>query len=133
MSDWSGKRVFVYFDLHHKCWSLKSLETGRVLNYRPLPGGGREKILVREVGLDGVTFKVSEAGRQRVLDTGVKNIHAGLVGTVVPVTDKMRKQARKGVKYNPKLYATFVDAATLAPVYEAPFAVMLDRQVLVPS
>jgi len=124
-NQWAGERVFVYYDLHRECWFLKSLKTGRVLNYRDLPGGGREKILVREVGILGAEFKVSEAGRQRVIQEQSKNIHAGVVGLVLPVTDAMRAGAKRGVKYNPYKYSTFVDALTLEPVHSAQYAVLV--------
>ncbi len=51
-------KVFCYFNLHRKCFSIKALEgpnKGRVVAHS-------DKVLLS----DGV-FKVSEAGRQRVL------------------------------------------------------------------
>lgn len=66
-------RVFVYFNLHNGRWSIKALS-------------GRFKGCViahaREVMLRDVTYKVSEAGRQRVLQEQRKNVHAGVVGTL---------------------------------------------------
>ncbi len=49
-------RVFVYFNLHRKCLSVKALEGERK---------GRVIAHAKAVELVGVTFKVSEAGRQR--------------------------------------------------------------------
>lgn len=66
-----GKKVFVYRNLHQNCWSVKSRETGRVIAHAD------------EVQLSGVDFKVSQAGRERVLREKSKNVHAGLVGTLV--------------------------------------------------
>lgn len=66
-------RVFTYFNLHKKCWSIKALEgefKGRVIAH------------AKRVILKDCTFKVSEAGRQRVLRTKRKNVHAGVVGTM---------------------------------------------------
>lgn len=64
-------KVFVYFNLHRKCWSIKALSgerKGRVIGHAAY------------VDLAHVTWKVSEAGRQRVLREKKKNVHAGAVG-----------------------------------------------------
>lgn len=66
-------RVFVYFNLHRKLWSIKALEgphKGRVLGHASY------------LDLRDVQWKVSEAGRQRVLRERKKNVHAGAVGTL---------------------------------------------------
>ena len=66
-------RVFVYFNLHKKCLSVKALEgesKGRVIAHAD------------SVELVNATFKVSQAGRQRVLRERRKNVHAGVVGTM---------------------------------------------------
>jgi len=71
-------RVFVYFNLHRKCWSIKALEgenKGRVIGH------------AKGVYLSDVRPKVSEAGRQRVLREKRKNVHAGLTGNLMCVTD----------------------------------------------
>lgn len=65
-------RVFVYFNLHRKCWSIKALEgpsKGRVIGHADY------------VDLACVEWKVSEAGRQRVIREKKKNVHAGAIGT----------------------------------------------------
>jgi hypothetical protein len=64
-------KVFVYFNLHKKVWSVKALEgpnKGRVVAHR------------NALSLYHCTFKVSEAGRQRVIREQRKNVHAGIVG-----------------------------------------------------
>lgn len=66
-------RVFVYWNLHKGAWSVKALEG---------PHKGRVIGRAHDVDLDGVTFRVSEAGRQRVLREQRKNVHAGAVGTL---------------------------------------------------
>ena len=64
-------RVFIYFNLHQKCLSIKALE-----------GEHRGKVIAHahSAQLTGVEFKVSEAGRQRVITEQKKNVHAGIVG-----------------------------------------------------
>lgn len=64
-------KVFCYFNLHRLCWSIKALEG---------PQRGRVVGHARRVNLSNATFKVSEAGRQRVLQEQRKNVHAGVVG-----------------------------------------------------
>jgi hypothetical protein len=61
-------RVAVYFNLHTSFWSVRNVATGRVI-------GHASRVLLREAG-----FKVSEAGRRRVIESGVKNVHAFVVG-----------------------------------------------------
>lgn len=112
-------KVFVYFNLHRKCWSLKAMEgprKGRVIGH------------CSTLALDGVTFKVSEAGRQRVLRERKKNVHAGVVGWLredVPTPSVWWKQAY----YNPYKVETFVTKDSGTPVKHAKQAVLLDRQV----
>jgi hypothetical protein len=66
-------KVFVYFNLHRKLWSVKALE-----------GPNKGLVIGHASYLDlvNVTWKVSEAGRQRVLNEKKKNVHAGAVGTL---------------------------------------------------
>jgi hypothetical protein len=47
-------KVFVYFNLHRKCWSVKALEG---------PSKGRVIQHTDDIILSNCTFKVSEAGR----------------------------------------------------------------------
>lgn len=64
-------RVSVYFNLHRKLFSVRAEEgpaKGRVIAHAPA------------VILDRPTFKVSEAGRQRVLRERRKNVHAYVCG-----------------------------------------------------
>lgn len=63
-------KVEVYKNLHNGKWSLRDANTKHVL-------GHADKVL-----LYGVTPKIGGAGRNRVLRTGHKNVHAYLVGVV---------------------------------------------------
>lgn len=58
--------------------------------------------------LDNAVFKVSEKGRQRVLKTKQKNVHAGVVGDL---NEKESITLSDGVwvTYCPYQYMTFVD------------------------
>ena len=64
-------KVFVYFNLSRRCWSIKALDgemKGRVIGH------------ASSVLLALVSFKVNEKGRQRVIRDKRKNVHAGAVG-----------------------------------------------------
>lgn len=64
-------KVFVYFNLNKLCLSVRAV------------GGPHAGLVVahaRAVQLDRATFKVSQAGRARVLRERSKNVHAGIVG-----------------------------------------------------
>jgi len=96
-------RVYVYFNLHRKCFSIKALEganKGRVVAHRD------------DVLLFDATFKVSEAGRQRVLRERKKNVHAGVVGhwddAVDVVTHDRVLRYGSAITYNPYKYDSFV-------------------------
>ena len=104
-------RVFVYFNLHKKCFSIKALEgerKGLVIAHRDL------------VILTKCKFKVSEAGRQRVLREKRKNVHAGVTGLwgasatgiIEPAEFSFLEMLGRGVTYNPYRYDSFVIKAT---------------------
>ena len=61
-------KVRCYWNLHKACWSVQDAKMRRVI-------GHASKVLLREVA-----FTVSEAGRQRVLAEGRKNVHAFACG-----------------------------------------------------
>jgi len=92
-------RVFVYFNLHKKCFSVKALDgenKGRVVQHTD-----NVVLLLPE-------FKVSEAGRQRVLREKRKNVHAGVVGLLSVFDCPMNKDYYTQVRYNPYKGETFV-------------------------
>ena len=120
-------KVFVYYNLHKHCWSVKALtgeNKGRVIRHAAV------------VTLRDVVGKVSEAGRQRVLKEKKKNVHAGIVGTLVstdtiPPSDVLRT-AMRPITYNPYKYTTFVDKSTEEAFEGGSMAFMYNRQVFVP-
>ena len=106
-------KVFVYYNLHRKLWSIKALEgdnKGKVIAHR------------HDVVLHKPKAKVSEAGRQRVLREQRKNVHAGVKGTLVHTVENRQTPiefAGTPVTYNPYKFNTFVNAVTHEPVHEA--------------
>jgi len=116
-------RVFVYFNLHKKVWSVRALEgvdCGRVIQH------------ATELCLADCVFKVSEAGRQRVIRERCKNVHAGVVGTLVAAAPADLNLSRR-VTYDPYRFASFVDAEDHSPLTEATWAVFTPRAVHIPA
>ena len=105
-------KVFVYFNLHRKMFSIKALEgpmKGRVVAHR-------HTVLVNDA-----TFKVSEAGRQRVIREQRKNVHAGVSGTWLDDYFTFTSVSINGgaVMYNPYKYSTFVHLYGEHPIASA--------------
>lgn len=113
-------KVFVYFNLHKLCFSVKALEgpmKGRVVQHS------------NAVMLHDVTFKVSEAGRQRVLREKRKNVHAGVVGTLDTCKGldawrvcELASMIMPRVSYNPYKGGSFFVCGTGADVSKGSFA-----------
>ena len=108
-------RCFVYFNLHKRCFSIKALEganKGRVIAHRS------------EALLFDATFKVSQAGRQRVLKEQRKNVHAGVVGDWIDSSGDyatIDAVAINGsaITYNPYKYDSFVHLYGEHPIENA--------------
>ncbi|AEJ92032.1 hypothetical protein SEA_HEATHEN_85 [Mycobacterium phage Heathen] len=88
--------VFAYRNLHSGMWSLRA-EAG--------PHKGKVIGHTESVALIDCQLKVSESGRQRVIREQKKNVHAGVVGTIVRDFDPRPydwegEYARK-LSYNP--------------------------------
>ena len=69
LAKWRDIDVFVYRNLRYGCWSLRI--KGKVMQHAHL------------VSMRDVTFKVSQAGRRRVVRDRKKNVHAGLQGKLI--------------------------------------------------
>ena len=96
------KRVYVYFNLHRRVWSLR--QGGLVVDHR-------DEIVLRDC-----RFLVSEAGRQRVLREHKKNVHAGISGFLLAdqslagfvMDPAWEAHLSCLVEYNPYKHQTFV-------------------------
>jgi len=99
-----GEKVRVYMNLHQTkrkgtpVYSVKSARTGLVLCHPDY------------VCLKDVTFKVSEAGRHRVLREKQKNVHAFVCGSVGHVSNATKRL--KSITYNPYRLGYFHDKVT---------------------
>ena len=122
----TDKSVYVYFNLHTKLWSVRSRKTRRVLYHSAV------------VLLYDCEFKVSQAGRKRVLKEKRKNVHAGVAGELdwanaTRCSRRFRQasfriphgfEAPVPVTYNPYKYESFVRKDNLEPVTRAIFCSM---------
>ena len=99
-----GTPVDIYWNLHKKCFSVKSRARGSY---------GRVIAHAQNIGLTAVTLIVSDKGRQRVLREQRKNVHAYLRGvwTATPSTGTVP------VAYNPYAHTTFMSADQ--PIHQA--------------
>lgn len=109
-------KVYVYYNLHKKCWSVRDIKTKRVVCHKHI------------LWLKDAKFVVSQAGRNRVLKEKRKNVHAGVKG------DFLRKkpdlELSNKIRYNPYLYGYFFNKFH-KPVYEAGFVYMAHGEVFI--
>lgn len=68
MNNQNLTRVFVYWNLTKKIWSVRNEKTGRIVAHLP------------ELTVQNCNFVVSQAGRERVIREKSKNVHAGVRG-----------------------------------------------------
>ena len=89
--------VRIYFNLHKKLFSVQEKINGvwKVVAHK------------KDVLLSDVTFKISEAGRQRVLRERRKNVHGYVMGTEILSDAKIICDTL--VRYNPYKNDSFVD------------------------
>jgi len=119
-----SKKVAVYRNLHKLgyVYSVQDFKTKRVTDR------------TSEIFLKDCEFKVSEAGRQRVLREKRKNVHAKIVGTRLSKEEWDETLLKLeildlyyldgvGVSYNPYKYPTFV-CLDGTPVFKAKYVVM---------
>jgi len=77
-----------------------------------------------KIALKDVSFAVQPAGRQKVLEEKVKNVHAFVRGTITGYDIESVIGVNESVTYNPYKYASFVNKKTEEPVYEAQEALL---------
>lgn len=110
-------RSRIYFNLHKKLLSVQHKVNGRwkVVKH------------VDSITLRDVKFKVSQAGRERVLREKRKNVHAFLEGeeiSEIPI-------CQFKITYNPYKYKTFViNDGSEKPIDKAAFVIVNRRDIL---
>lgn len=108
-----GRKVFVYFNLHKKLWSVKDMQSGLVVAHG------------KKVTVNNPVFKVSEAGRQRVIAEQRKNVHAGVVGTLDAHNSDFGTEGKARVSYNPYKANHFYETGTNKPVHKGQKATLM--------
>ena len=110
--------VQVYWNLHKLMWSIRNAKTGKVVSHSDY------------VLLESAAFRVSNAGRERVIREQRKNVHAWVQGKLVAegpmstATDRssvLPYRETKEVTYNPYKYKSFVDVLSKNKVTKADF------------
>jgi hypothetical protein len=109
----------VYYNLHQKMLSVRV--NGKVVAHAPA------------ITLDNPTFHVSEAGRQRVLKSRRKNVHAWVRGDwnnyLHTGTSQIIPENSVEVTYNPYKYSTFVIAKDGTPMKNARYVAIHGRKI----
>ena len=98
-------KVEVYRNLHRNCWSVRSSETGRVIDH------------VKSITLIDAKLVVRPAGREKVLREKRKNVHAFIKGTIDNFTSLQSQPVE--IVYNPYKHTSFVIRATGEPITTA--------------
>lgn len=112
-------KYYIYRNLRENLFSIK--HKGIVID--------RQSDLV----LFNVKFQVSEKGRQRVINSKRKNVHAYAVCDGYQLQRKSLCANYVGITYNPHLNNGFIQLDTKAPVFKADVAYLLDgHKILVP-
>lgn len=118
-------RVKVYYNIRKKILSV--LYKGKVVMH------------TEEIYLRNVKFKVNEAGRQRVLATKQKNVHAFIEGDIVfdgafeagvlLFPSACEHECNILVTYNPYKYSTFVIKDNESPVTECKQVYIIKNEI----
>lgn len=116
-------KVFVYYNLHKNCFSVKALQG---------PNKGKVVAHLDQLVLEYVWFKVSETGRQRVLREKRKNVHAGVEGYWYQDRQHETAGLSREVMYDPYKYSTFVTVDSQAAIHTAPRALLVNKKVFIP-
>ena len=113
------KRVRVYYNLHKKCLSVLCKQEN----------GWRLWLYANEISLLNVNFKVSEAGRQRVLREKKRNVHTFVEGDWSCLSS-WSVFATKQVSYNPYKGASFVLKDCGTEIKNCRFATIQGKKIL---
>jgi len=113
------KQVRIYYNFHKKLYSVQEKVDGRwkVVEH------------TNNINLINVTFKVSEAGRQRVIKEKRKNVHAAMIGERFPFIPKSFVY-RDEVSYNPYKSPYFMVKSEDKPLDKAKYVQIVDGKVI---
>ena len=111
-------RCFIYYNLHKHCLSVRALSG---------PDKGRVIAHANALLLESAIFRVSEAGRQRVLRERSKNVHAGMVGELTMYAKLDDAPDAKLQQLYASAIALQVPVITYNPYQDASFVVLPER------
>ena len=103
------KRVYVYFNLHKKCWSVR--QSGKIVDHT-------NQVLLRDC-----RYLVGQAGRKKVLKEKRKNVHAFVRGEWLTNGSCLTSLPHK-VSYNPYKFGHFYNSETEDAVTSAPLVIL---------
>jgi hypothetical protein len=103
-------KCYIYWNLHKDCFSVRY--RGKVIAH------------IKGATVFNAEFRVSEAGRQRVLAEKRKNVHA-FVACERFISNDGDHGIGAPITYNPYKYQTFVKHGTEEPVTTAQFVSLL--------
>jgi hypothetical protein len=111
-------KFFVYFNLHKHLFSLKNKKMNCVVDH------------AETVILANCKFKVSQAGRNRVLKEKRKNVHAGVEGYLC-TTELCGFDLNDftEITYNPYKYDSFVTVGSKRRLNGANFVILHKKKV----
>lgn len=121
-----GDKISVYRNLHKDGISIK--KDNLVHGHAQL------------VSMANVSFSVGKAGNKKVRETGHKNVHALVNGTIINAEEvedvdalylELEKRGCKRVYYNPYKVTTFVEYGSNKPISEAQMAIVVMDRVYV--
>ena len=113
------KHIRVYYNFRKKTFSVQEKVNGswKVVEH------------TNEIFIRNATFKVSEAGRQRVLKDKRKNVHAFILGERFPFIPKSFVY-RDEVSYNPYTGPNFMVVSENKPLDYAKYVTIINGKVI---
>lgn len=113
-----NQTVKVYRNLNNKCLSV--MESRLVIGH------------AQSVELEEVTFKVSQAGRERCLREKRKNVHAFVVGQLLAasLTEFPQQEGGIMISYNPYKSGSFCRKDTNDAVESAEFVIVTSQGII---
>jgi hypothetical protein len=116
--------------IHEKVRIYRNLNNGRMSIQAKVRESWKVVGHVQNAILQDVQFRISEAGRQRVIRDGCKNVHAWGEGILLAEFDTSINAAID-LTYNPYLNATFIQRDTDIPIMQCRFLVVRSNRVYV--
>lgn len=113
------KKFRIYYNFHKKLFSVQEKVDGswKVVEH------------VKDIYLRNVKFKVSEAGRQRVLKEKRKNVHAFMLGERWPFIPASSLRVFDEVSYNPYVGPNFMVKTEHKPLDYAKYVAIVHNRV----